>query len=77
MPWPLFVSAFYDMLKIPLDVPSDQPLLDVPLGLNPDDSLMQQATMNRLEEYAMTSAEAYNRCLQEVFGSCCRANVGL
>jgi hypothetical protein len=40
--WESFVAAFYDLIKQPLDVPSEQPLLDVPLGLIPHDELIRQ-----------------------------------
>lgn len=64
--WEQFVMAFYAILNLTLDVPSDAPLLDVPLGVAPADQMLRQATLSRLEEYARISAEAYARCVDEV-----------
>lgn len=64
--WEQFAMAFYAILNLTLDVPSDAPLLDTALGGQPLDQALRQATLGRLEEYARTSAEAYARCVEEV-----------
>jgi len=66
VPWENFVAVFYTSLRLHLDVPTEEPLSDIPLGPTATDYQIRVATMNRLEDYASISPEAHERAVGEV-----------
>jgi serine/threonine protein kinase len=65
-PWEAFVIAFYSTLKLPLEVPTDEALIDEQLPPEPTDPMLHHASLNRLEDYARLSPASYARCVEEV-----------